>query len=176
MKVHEIPKNKLTKDILLSKSGFGISCCDFVELPDELKTDLDFLIEYSARKGIPFGTPPELAVLIYDHLDITEKIKSLNQLPDSFKNKNDDFYDELIHSGMIELKDLPEHVKNKSKEYCLSQLSKGLCELSEVPVHLLTKESILDSIKGEYYYFNFLRVFFDQFKVFIKDSVFLKKY
>ncbi|WP_422132871.1 hypothetical protein [Endozoicomonas sp. ALD040] len=175
LKVYEIPKNKLTKDILLSKSSSGIGCCDFDELPDELKTDFDFLIEYSARKGIPFGTPPELAVLIYDHLDITEKIKSLNQLPDSFKNKNDDFYDELIHSGKIALEDLPEHVKSKNKEYCLSQLSKGLCELSEVPVHLLTKESILDSIKGIYYGRNFSRVFFDEYKVFIKDSVFFEE-
>ncbi|WP_257287478.1 hypothetical protein, partial [Endozoicomonas sp. SESOKO2] len=83
--------------------------------------------------GIPFGTPPELAAFIYGYLDITAKIKSLKALPASFKSENDELYEELIRSGMIELRDLPEPIKNKNKEYCLSQLADGLCQLSEVP-------------------------------------------
>ena len=169
------PKNKLTKDILLTVSkGIDYGYL-FDQLPDELKEDLDFLIEYSNRKGIPSGTPPELAVYIYEHLDITAKIKSLNKLPDSFKNKNDDLYDELIHSGMIELKDLPESVKSRNKEYCLSQLSRGLCGLSEIPIHFMTKESILDSIKGKHYRRNLFFIFVSKYNVFTEDPVFFEE-
>ncbi|WP_257292245.1 hypothetical protein, partial [Endozoicomonas sp. ONNA1] len=190
LKFNEIPKDKVTKDMLLVKnnlSGYGYDRYGYTQLPDELKKDHDFLIEYSRLNGIPFGTPPELAAFIYGYLDITAKIKSLKALPASFKSENDELYEELIRSGMIELRDLPEPIKNKNKEYCLSQLADGLCQLSEVPAHFMTKESILDSINGNHWYLNFgvifsgfsglsaLSPFSGRYNMFTRDPVFFEE-
>ncbi|WP_257280155.1 hypothetical protein [Endozoicomonas sp. ISHI1] len=173
LQIHEIPKEKITKDIILAQPGYDPYQYSYDDLPVELKKEVDFLIEYSNIHGMPYGTPPELAVFIYGYLDTTAKIKSLNNLPASFKN--DDLYDDLIRSGIIELKDLPEHIKEKNKEYCLSQLSNDLCKLSEVPVHFMTKESILNSISGVHWFRNFNRILFPQYSMFTKDPVFFEE-
>ncbi len=146
-----------TKQILLNAVRSGALTSHYGYLSEELKSDIDFLIEYSNVHGLPSGTPPERAKLIYDHLDIAAKIKSLSVLPDSFKD--DGLYDELIKSGRIKLKDLPKDIINKNEEYCLSQLSKGLCTLSEVPTRFLTKQLILDSLDGDYFFENFSEIF-----------------
>ncbi|WP_252176595.1 hypothetical protein [Endozoicomonas sp. 4G] len=173
----EIEKNKLTKDILLTRSKNKFLRIHYNDLPDELKNDVKSLIEYSKIHGIPNGISEALAVYIYGHLDIAEKLISLNAFPDSFKNGNDDLYDELIRSGMIKLKDLPEDIKIKNKEYCLSQLSQGLTKLSEVPIQFITKEIILDSFNSQHWYSNFISIFskrhnYDHFN---KDPVFFEE-
>ncbi|WP_252176711.1 hypothetical protein [Endozoicomonas sp. 4G] len=170
--IHEVPTEEITKEVILAKPNFVRSKPLYEDMPDELKKDVNFLIEFSKIAGIPRGTPPELAIFIYSHLDITTKIKSLNFLPDSFKN--DELYDELIHSEMMWLEDLPEHIKNKNKDYCLSQLLNGWCQLSEVPIHFLTKELILNSISGNYWNENTITVFYPQYNIFTKDPDFLE--
>ncbi|WP_252176700.1 hypothetical protein [Endozoicomonas sp. 4G] len=170
--IYEVPKEKITKDVILAKPNFVHSKPSYEGMPDELKKDVDFLFEYSKMAGIPRGTPPELAIFIYGHLDTTAKINSLRSLPNSFKN--DELYDELIHSGMIELEDLPKHIKIKNKDYCLSQLLNGFCKLSEVPVHFLTKEIILNSISGKHWDINASIAFFSEYNRFTKDPDFLE--
>ncbi|WP_257275850.1 hypothetical protein, partial [Endozoicomonas sp. SESOKO4] len=175
LRLYEIPKDKITRDILLAQNKSDYSRIVYDGLPDELKTDHHFLIQYSGRNGIPKGTPLELAAFIYGHLDITAKIKSLGTFPDSFKNQNDDLYDELIRSGRIELKDLPEHIKSENKKYCLSQLSNGLCTLSEVPVRFITKEIMLDSLSGQKWYGNFQDIYFGKCTMFTEEPVFFEE-
>ncbi|WP_257253007.1 hypothetical protein, partial [Endozoicomonas sp. SESOKO3] len=131
----------------------------YEDLSDELKNDIDFLTEWSTLKGIPRGTPPNLAVQIYERLDIGAKIKSVSVLPRSFAD--DDVYNELIRSGRITLNELPQNIRKKNKEYCLSQLSKGLCRLSEVPAQFITEKAILDSLDGRKFLINFFELFND---------------
>ncbi|WP_252176592.1 hypothetical protein [Endozoicomonas sp. 4G] len=171
LQAYKIPKNKLTKDMLLAHPiNENSHYYSYDQIPDELKNN-DFLIEFSSMNGIPVNTPPEIAVIIYGYLDIREKIKSLTKLPASFKN--DDLYDELIRSGMIALKELPKHIKNKNKEYCLSQLSKGFCTLLDVPAHFMTKKSALDSINSQYWSTNFNLIFsINTYNTFTKDPDF----
>ncbi|WP_257254696.1 hypothetical protein, partial [Endozoicomonas sp. SESOKO3] len=147
----------------------------FTDLTEELKNDIDFLTEYSSQQGIPYGTPPKLAIPIYERLDIAAKIKSLPVLPDSFKD--DDLYDQLIRSGRIQLKDLPQDILDKNEEYCLLQLSKGLCTLSEVPAPFLTKKSILDSLNGFGLYDNFIEFFknYNKYMTAINDPDFFEE-
>lgn len=171
--IQELPKNKLTKGILLAQPMYIPFRCGLDDLTDELKCDINFLIEYSNLYGIPQDTPFSLAVFIYSHLNTTAKMKSLENLPVSFKD--DDFYDELIRSGMIRLKDLPEYIKSKNEAYCLSQLSKGLCDLPEVPAQFLTKEVILDSLSSCNWYHNFESIYYQKCNVFTKDSVFFEE-
>ncbi|WP_448216226.1 hypothetical protein [Endozoicomonas sp. 2B-B] len=170
----EIPVDKLTKDILLAQSDGIHTLTRYDKLPDELKKDLDFLIEFSGRYGIPYSTPAKLAIFIYCHLDTVEKTGSLHRLPASFKSEY--LYDELIRSGMIEVDDLPERIKNKNKAFCLSQLANGFCELSDVPIHFMTKESILSSINnGKHLSRNFRRICSDEYKMFTSDPVFYEE-
>ncbi|WOG26495.1 hypothetical protein [Endozoicomonas sp. 8E] len=145
------------KQILLSGSRKTGSRLSYEVLPEELKNDIDFLTEYSGLHSIPRGTPPKLAVPIYECLDTRAKIKSISVLPDSFKD--DDFYDELIGSGRIKLHDLPATIREKNKEYCLLQLSKRLCRLSEVPDQFITKKVILDSLNGGNLLVDFFTIF-----------------
>ncbi len=145
------------KQVLLAhvrKTGFRYL---YEALSEELKNDIDFLTEYSSLHGIPRGTPPKLAVPIYERLDIGAKIKSIEVLPD--KIKDDHFYDELIRSGRINLRNLPLNIRKKNKEYCLLQLSKGRCRLSEVPDEFITKKAILDSLNGGNFYDDFINIF-----------------
>ncbi|MBO9492757.1 hypothetical protein J7438_01445 [Thalassotalea sp. G20_0] len=139
------------------------------------KEESMIVIDYLLKRSIPSKTPPKMAIFIYDHLEITAKIKSLRTLPESFKN--DDLYNELICSGMIGLKYLPEHIKNKNKEYCLSQLSYGLCQLSEVPVHFITKEAILDSLNDQKWISNYYEFLMNQrrYSTFYKDPVLIEE-
>ncbi len=173
--INQIPKDKLTKDLLLAHPKYKFSRLSYDDLPEELKNDVDFLIEYSSLNGIPYRTPPELAVFVYEYLDVTAKIESLGTLPEYFKNQNDDLYNELIRSGMIAVGDLPEHIKRKNKEYCLSQLSHGFCELSEVPAQFITKEAILDSLNDQKWAVNYQSIFSNQYSTFTKDPVFFEE-
>ncbi|WP_257266483.1 hypothetical protein, partial [Endozoicomonas sp. ONNA2] len=114
---------------------------------------LIFLTEFSSLQGIPRETPANLAVLIYQRLDIGAKIQSKNHLPVSFNDV--DFYDELIRSGRVPVKDLPPNIQKKNEEYCISQLSDGLCRLSDLP-SVITKKTILASLNGKYLNDNFI--------------------
>ncbi|WP_422412039.1 MULTISPECIES: hypothetical protein [unclassified Endozoicomonas] len=163
------------KQILLTdvrKTGLRFR---YISLPEELKNDMDFLTEYSSLQGIPPDTPPKLAVSIYEHLDIGAKINSINVLPPSFTDEG--FYDELVHSGRIELKYLPFYIRDKNKEYCLLQLSKGLCRLSEVPDQFITKKAILDSINSDSLHVDFINIFKDdtRYKMLSNDSDFFEE-
>ncbi|WP_422132883.1 hypothetical protein [Endozoicomonas sp. ALD040] len=129
---------------------------DYSSFPEELKKDIDFLTECSSFHGIPCFTPPQLAVQIYERLDIAAKIKSINILPESFKD--DDFYDELIRSGRIEISKLPFKIRDKNREYCLLQLSKGLCRLSQVPAQFITKKVVLDSLNSDSLHADFINI------------------
>ncbi|WP_252176593.1 hypothetical protein [Endozoicomonas sp. 4G] len=173
--VVDIPKNQRTKDILLAQPINDKFFLRYDDIPDELKNDFVFLIEYSRINDIPDGTPPKEAFITYSHLDIRTKITSLKKLPDCFKN--DDLYDELIRSGMIKVRYLPEHIKNNNKEYCLSQLSKGFCTLAKVPVHFLTKDSVLDALNSKYWRYNFFRFLSsDKYKTFTDDPDFFEEF
>ncbi|WP_448216233.1 hypothetical protein [Endozoicomonas sp. 2B-B] len=164
-----------TKKIFLNDIRNLALTSHYKDFSEELKSDIDFLIEYSNVNGLPKGTPPKQAQLIYGYLDIAAKIRSLSVLPHSFKD--DELYDELINSGRIELKDLPQHIINRKKDYCLLQLSKGRCQLSEVPDRFITKKSILDSLDGENLCDNFSEIFNGnhEYKVLINDDDFFEE-
>ncbi|WP_257285465.1 hypothetical protein [Endozoicomonas sp. SESOKO1] len=150
------------KQLFLVDARATGSVCGYLGLPEALRGDIDFLTEYSSLYGIPHDTPAKLAVPVYERLDIGAKIKSINVLPDNFKD--DAFYDELIRSGRVPVKDLPLETQKKNEAYCFAQLSDGLCRLSDFPDQLITKKTILASLYDENLHNNFIHIIEDDHK------------